>query len=86
MNQLFMPTRVMMGKGCIKENASLFSEFGKKAMIVTGKTSAKKSGALTDVTEALKSQAISYVVFDEVENNPSVETCFIGGQRAKAFS
>lgn len=85
MNQLFMPTRVMMGKGCIKENASLFSEFGKKAMIVTGKTSAQKSGALTDVADALKSQAISYEVFDEVENNPSVDTCYIGGQKAKDF-
>ncbi len=85
MNQLFMPTRVIMGKGCIKENASLFSDFGKKAIIVTGKKSAEKSGALSDVVDTLKSQAISYEVFNEVENNPSVETCFIGGQKAKAF-
>lgn len=85
MNQLFMPTRVILGKGCIKENAPLFSDFGKKAIIVTGKTSARKSGALTDVIDALKSQSIDYEVFDDVENNPSVETCFTGGQKAKAF-
>ncbi len=85
MNQLFMPTRVILGKGCIKENASLFSEFGKKAFIVTGKTSAEKSGALADVVDALESLSISYEVFNEVENNPSVETCFVGGQKAKAF-
>lgn len=86
MNQLFMPTRVIMGKGCIKENASLFSDFGKKAFIVTGKTSAEKSGALGDIIATLKSRAISYEVFNEVENNPSVETCFTGGQKAKAFN
>ena len=85
MNQLFMPTRVIMGKGCIKENASLFSEFGKKAFIVTGKTSAEKSGALKDITDALSKHSISYEVFSEVENNPSVETCYKGGQMAKAF-
>ena len=85
MNQLFMPTRVIMGKGCIKENATLFSGFGKKALIVTGKSSAEKSGALCDVTEALKHQSISFDIFNEVENNPSVETCYKGGQKAKAF-
>ncbi len=85
MKELFMPTRVILGKGCVKENASLFAEFGKKACIVTGKTSAQKSGALADVTETLTSQHIAYTIFDEVENNPSVETCFRGGQKAKAY-
>ncbi len=85
MNQLFMPTRVIVGKGCIKENASLFSDYGKKAFIVTGKSSAKKSGALADITDALSTQGISFEIFNEVENNPSIETCYLGGQKAKAF-
>ncbi len=81
--ELYMPTRLISGRGCVKENAECFARFGKKALIVTGKTSAEKSGALKDVTEALTSQNISFEIFNEVENNPSVETCYRGGKKAK---
>ena len=45
----YMPTKIYSGKDCIKSNASVFSIFGKKALIITGKTSAKASGALDDI-------------------------------------
>ena len=53
-----------------KELAAL----GKKALIVTGRSSAKKTGALQDVTAALESNRTGYVIFDRVEENPSIET------------
>lgn len=83
--ELFMPTRVILGRGCIKQNAAMFTSYGKKAFIVTGKTSAEKSGAIKDVTAVLTEQNISYQIFSQVENNPSVATCYKGGQAAKAF-
>ncbi len=83
--ELFIPTRVILGTGVIAANASLFSGFGDRALIVTGKTSAKKSGALQDVTDALTSQGIAYRIFDEVENNPLVSTCYQGGKVAREF-
>lgn len=81
--EMFIPTRLIAGRGCVKEKAPLFAQFGKKALIVTGKTSAEKSGALSDVTEALMSQSIHFEIFNEIENNPSVLTCFRGGKAAK---
>lgn len=83
--ELFIPTRVILGKGVIAANAPLLSSFGTKALIVTGRASAKKSGALQDVTEALATQGIAYEIFDEVENNPFVTTCHKGGQAARAY-
>ncbi len=81
---LYMPTKVFYGKDCVKEQASEFSTFGSKALIVTGKSSGVKSGALKDVTDILISLSIDYWVFDKVENNPSLETVKEGSIIAKA--
>ena len=83
--ELYIPTRLIMGAGCILENAHLFASFGKKAFIVTGKNSAEKSGALKDVVAALKQCDIRFEIFNEVENNPSLETCYRGGKQAKEY-
>ena len=50
---LNLPINVVSGKDCIKKNTSLLSAFGRKCIIVTGGSSAKKSGALDDVLYAL---------------------------------
>lgn len=71
----YMPTRLVTGKGCVTEHADLFRLLGKKALLVTGKTAARKSGALADVTKALEQCGMSYVVFDGIEQNPSYDTC-----------
>lgn len=51
-----------------------FCQEGKKALIVTGRQSARRCGALDDVTEALKAGGIDWFCFEEVEENPSVQT------------
>ena len=44
-----MPTKVIVGKDCVRENSDVF-KIGKKALIVTGKKIPQKlSGALDDV-------------------------------------
>lgn len=70
----YMPTRVHMEKGCVKKYAKELTSLGTKALIVTGHSSSKKNGSLNDVTEVLSSQGVFYVIFDEIEENPSVET------------
>lgn len=70
----FMPTEIMVGKGIIKEKATLLKRFGKKALIVTGRNSARINGALDDVLEALRSVDVQGIVFDQIEENPSLET------------
>lgn len=79
-------TSVMFGRGCIKDNSSVFGNFGRNAFIVTGKSSAIKSGALEDVIEVLKSAEINYTVYDSIDNNPSLENVKEAGEAAKRFN
>ncbi|MBQ3125358.1 MAG: iron-containing alcohol dehydrogenase [Clostridia bacterium] len=79
----FAPVNIITGKDCVKNNADIFREAGKKCMIVTGKNGAKKSGALDDVIAVLKSIGTEYVIFDEIEQNPSYASCKMAAGTAK---
>lgn len=81
----FMPVRLISGKNCVAENAAILSSFGKKCLIVTGKSSAKLSGALDDAVSALESQGIAYSVFDEISQNPLASSVINGGAAAREF-
>lgn len=74
-----MPTHIVYGKECVKAEAQKLV-LGKKALIVTGRTSAKASGALDDVLDVLPTE---YIIFDEVENNPRIDTVVRGGKLAR---
>lgn len=69
-----MPTKVYFGKDVILKNKEVFSSIGRKALIVTGRNSAKRNGSYNDVVKALSDSRIDYILFDEVEENPSLET------------
>ena len=69
-----MPTQIYFGEDAILKNKEVFSSLGSKALIVTGRSSAKKNGSYADVTNALSRVGVEYVLFDEVEENPSLET------------
>ena len=78
-----MPTKAYFGAGCIAQNSRELAVFGQKVLIVTGGRSARESGALFDICNALKEQNIEYSIFDRVENNPSTDTVKAGGAEAK---
>lgn len=83
---LSIPVKVISGENCVRENASLFASFGKRCLIVTGKHSAKMSGALDDVTAALEENAIAYEIYDGMGENPLLSSCHEAGKTANAFS
>lgn len=72
--QFYMPTKVYCDKECVKTYGKEMVSYGTKAMIVTGKHSSRMNGSLADVEEVLKSENVPYVIFDDVEENPSIET------------
>ena len=71
---LYMPTKVYQEKKCVENHSRELAALGTSALIVTGKHSSRINGSLEDVKNALEREQIPYTVFDEVEENPSVET------------
>ena len=81
--QYFVPVQIYFGSRCVEANADVFQSFGKTALIVTGKSSAK-NGALQDVCSVLEKKKIRYGIFDAIEQNPSLRCVEEGGKRARA--
>lgn len=69
-----MPTKLFFGRDCIAQSGAALARLGKKALLVTGRHSAKVNGSQQAVVDVLEALHISWVVFDEVESNPSIET------------
>ena len=78
-----MPTEIFFGEDVVLKNKEVFSAIGRKALIVTGRRSAKINGSYDDVRQALSETGVEYVLFDEVEENPSLETIEKGREIGK---
>ncbi len=68
---VYKPVEVFFGEGAIKIAGQVGRRYGFKALIITGRKSTKESGALDKLTRALDEHGIRYIVFDEVEPNPT---------------
>ncbi len=79
----YMPVKIVSGKNCFNENCEILKKFGDRCLIVTGGTSAKKSGALDDAEKALKKLGILYDIFDEITQNPYTADCHRAGEAAR---
>lgn len=79
----YMPTNIIFGPGKVREVGKYVKPLGKKALIVTGKSSAKKSGYLDLVKKSLEKEGIASVIFDEVEPNPLTTTIDRGAEFAR---
>ena len=77
-----MTTRLFFGEHCVAKHSDEMAALGKRALIVTGGGSSKKNGSLDDITTALTKEGISYEIFDQVEQNPSLDTVYQGGKQA----
>ena len=66
--------------------ADFVKSYGKKALIVTGRTSAKKSGLYDRVVAKLDAAHIDHVLFDQVDANPLTTTALDGATIAKSES
>ena len=74
MAMFYMPVKVFEEKNAIQNHAKDIAALGTKALIVTGRHSAFANGSYDDLTAALDSEGVAHVVFNEVEENPSVKT------------
>ncbi len=67
----FMPTETVVGRGCVRREGRKMAALGRRALIVTGKSSAR-CGALADITSALGENGQTYAVYDGVRPDPTL--------------
>jgi alcohol dehydrogenase class IV len=73
-----LPVNLLFGSGRINEVGVEVAKYGKKALIVTGRSSTKKSGLLDKTKSLLEEAKVEYEVFDKVEQNPLTTTVYEG--------
>lgn len=82
----YLPVNVIFGCGKVNETGNIAKAYGKKALIVTGKSSAKKSGLYDKVKNSLDACGIDSVLYDKVSQNPLTTTAIEGASFAKEES
>lgn len=80
----FMPVKLVTGAGCVHASAKELAKLGNLCLIVTGKKSAKASGAFQDVTDTLANNGQRWVLFDEIGQNPKLADCMAAAEKAIA--
>ncbi|MCL2111849.1 MAG: iron-containing alcohol dehydrogenase [Clostridiales bacterium] len=82
MPRITTPRDIYFGRGCLDALKTLD---GKKAFIVMGGSSVRKSGVLDKATGYLKEAGLEVYIFEGVEPDPSVETVQRGAAEMQAF-
>lgn len=78
-----LPVNLIFGIGKVEELGKETGKYGKKALIVTGRSSTKKSGLLDKAVNLLKEANVESVIFDKVSQNPLTTTAYEGVDLAK---
>jgi len=73
-----LPVNLLFGRGRSAEIGTEVAKYGKKVLIVTGRSSTKKSGLLDKTISLLDEAKVKYEVFDKVEQNPLTTTVYEG--------
>lgn len=82
--QYYLPVNLVFGHGKSDQIGKRAAAYGKRALIVTGGSSTKRSGLLDKAETLLREAGVSTVLFDKVTPNPLTTTVYEGAQLAKA--
>ncbi|MGG5460111.1 iron-containing alcohol dehydrogenase [Clostridium sp. B9] len=69
-NQFIMPKRILTGKDSLEGSKEYLKDFGKRALIVTDKVMTEL-GNVKVVTDVLESVNIEYVLYNEINSEPT---------------
>ncbi len=76
------PVRLRFGVGVFDEIGGCASDYGSDALVVTGASSARKSGLLDRTLERLEEAGVAATVFDRIMPNPTDEIVDEGAELA----
>ncbi len=78
-----LPVNIVFGIGKVDTVGNYAAQYGKKALIVTGGSSAKKSGLYNRVNGLLQDKGMTTMLYDKVTPNPLTTTAEEGAQIAR---
>lgn len=78
-----VPPRIVFGAGSARKIGEEAARLGNTAMIVTGRSSTTRTGALDKVVASLEAVGLTAITFAEVESDPSVATVEKGAALAR---
>ncbi|GFO67782.1 NADH-dependent alcohol dehydrogenase [Geomonas limicola] len=81
--EAYNPTRLVFGAGSLAKLGEIASKYGKKALIVTGGNSVKRSGVFDRAMESLKAAGVSAVECSGIEPNPRITSVKRGADIAR---
>jgi alcohol dehydrogenase class IV len=79
-----LPRWIEAEPGCIGKVGSWAAKFGKKALVVSGRGSARKFGLLDKIEKSIADAGLTCEIFEEVEREPTLETIIKGTEIARA--
>ena len=82
----FMPVRLLFGANVIDQLGATAKSYGTHALIVTGRSSTKRSGLLDRSIALLEAAGVRATVFNKVEPNPLTTTVMEGAALARTIS
>jgi len=81
--EFYNPTHLIFGAGNLSKLGKVVSSYGKKALLVTGGGSVKRSGVFDRAVASLKAAGIAFAECNGVEPNPRITTVRRGAQIAR---
>lgn len=84
MTGFYMPTKVRLGRGCVRAASDELREIASTWLVVTSAHAARSCGALEDVEAALTKAGAAWAVFDQVTENPDIACVYEGALLAMA--
>ncbi|MEW6673080.1 MAG: iron-containing alcohol dehydrogenase [Thermodesulfobacteriota bacterium] len=81
--EFYNPTRLIFGVGTLSQLGEVVGKHGKKALIVTGGGSVKRSGVFDKAVLSLKAAGVTYAECAGVEPNPRITTVRHGAKIAR---
>ena len=79
----YLPTKIIFGAGSFNQLGAEARELGQKTMLVTGRSSMRRTGVLKRAIQDLKSNGVDTLVFDKVVSNPRASTIDEGARMAR---
>lgn len=74
----FLPVNLFFGRGEADRIGQITARYGKHALLVTGRTSARKSGLTDRILKQLEEAHVAVTLFEEVSANPLTTTVYKG--------